>query len=172
MKPLSPRRQKRQKGAVAVEYVVVGLTLVLPMTFAIIFSAQLLWIWHGVSEMTREGAHYAATHCYQGGTNVRNHMQSVVPPMPNQEQFRGGTAEINITYFARDPETGDLIDFTCDTQCSLGCVPDLVRVEVSQFEFRSFLQDWGISPVPIPNFQTTVPMEGAGCDPDTGSCLP
>ena len=36
-----------------------------PLTFALIFTAQLLWIWHSVNDFTRQGAGYAATHCWE-----------------------------------------------------------------------------------------------------------
>ena len=61
--------ERGEKGATAVEFLVVGMTLVIPLCFAMFFTAQILWIWHSVAEMTREGARYAATHCYQNGTN-------------------------------------------------------------------------------------------------------
>jgi hypothetical protein len=48
----------------------------------------------------------------------------------------------------------------------------VVRVTIAQYEFRSFMSYLGLPPIAIPNFQTTLPMEGAGCNPDTGECLP
>jgi hypothetical protein len=86
-----------EKGATAVEFLVVGMTLVLPLCFAMFFTAQILWIWHSVAERTREGARYAATHCYQNGSNVRNYMQRAAPAMPDRDQFINGAAEIAVT---------------------------------------------------------------------------
>lgn len=170
-RPLS-RQKRRQRGATLVEFAVVGFTIVLPLIFAIVFTTQLLWIWHSVAEMTRQGARYAATHCYQSGSNVRNWMQQNFIALPDRDQFTGGAAEIQITYYGRNPDDGTLGDFSCDTECSLGCVPDAVRVQITNYEYRTFLTYWGLAPVQIPDFQTTVAMEGAGCDPDTGSCNP
>lgn len=161
-----------EKGATAVEFLVVGMTLVLPLCFAMFFTAQILWIWHSVAEMTREGARYAATHCYQNGANVRNYMQRSAPAMPDRDQFINGAAEIAVTYYGRSAESNELTEFSCDTECSLGCIPDVVKVQVRNYEYRNFLIYWGIPPVQLPDFQTTLAMEGAGCDPDTGSCNP
>ena|SRR5436190_2059210 len=166
------RRIRSRKGATAIEFLLVGMTVALPLSFAMFFTAQILWMWHSVAEMTRDGAKYAATHCYQGGSNVRAYMQSHVPAMPYQEQFINGPVEINISYYSRAADTNELSDFSCDSECSLGCIPDVVKVQVTNFEFRNFLTYWGIPPVPLPDFQTVVPMEGAGCDPDTGTCNP
>ncbi len=164
--------RRSQRGAAAVEFLVVGMTLFIPLSLCLFYTTQMLWIWHSAAEMTREGARYAATHCWQNGSNVRNYMQTNYVPTPDRDQFVGGTAEIQVTYFGRDLTSGDLIEFFCDTECSLGCVPDVVKVQIRNYEYRTFLSYWGIPPVPLPDLQTTVPMEGAGCDPDTGSCNP
>ncbi len=165
-------RSHRERGATAVEFLVVGMTLVLPLCFAMFFTAQILWIWHSVAEMTREGARYAATHCYQNGANVRSYMQTNAPVMPDREQFVSGSVEIRVTYFGRATETNELSEFSCESECSLGCIPDVVKVQVLNYEYRNFLVYWGVPPVQLPDFQTTVAMEGAGCDPDTGVCTP
>ncbi|MBZ2183317.1 MAG: pilus assembly protein [Bryobacter sp.] len=165
-------RTRSQRGATAIEFLVVGMTLVLPLALAMFFTAQILWIWHSAAEITRTAARYAATHCYQGGNNVRTYLQTYAPPMPDREQFLNGSAQIVITYFSRATETNDLTEFTCESECSLGCVPDVVKVQITNYEYRNFLTYWGLPPVQLPDFQTTIPMEGAGCDPDTGVCNP
>ena len=30
----------------------------------VIFVAEMLWVWHSVVDFTRDGARYAATHCW------------------------------------------------------------------------------------------------------------
>ena len=78
-----------------------------PATFAFIFTAQLLWIWHSVNDFTRQGAGYAATHCWESSAgNVISCMQANVPMMPNQTQFQNGPAQIAVSYFAEDPTSG------------------------------------------------------------------
>jgi hypothetical protein len=141
-----------------------------PVTFGFIYTAQLLWVWHSVNDFTRQGAGYAATHCWQSSAaNVVSFMQTNVPPMPNQAQFQSGPAQIAVSYFAEDPTTGILTPFTCDGDCTTGCIPDVVTVSVSGFQYQPFFM---LPPVTMPNFQTTVPMQGCGCDPEQGICLP
>ena len=115
-------RRAGEKGATAIEFLVVGMTMVLPLCFAVFFTVQILWIWHSVAEMTREGARYAATHCYQGGSNVRSYMQRNVPAMPDRDQFSGGSAEIVVTYYGRTLESNELSEFSCESECSIGCL--------------------------------------------------
>ncbi len=165
-------RSSNQKGAAAAEFLVVGMTLFIPLSLCLFYTAQMLWIWHSAAEMTREGARYAATHCWQNGSNVRNYMQTNFVATPDRQQFTGGSAEIAVTYFGRVPETGELTEFFCDSECSLGCVPDVVKVQILNYNYQTFLTYWGLPPVPLPDLQTTVPMEGAGCDPETGTCTP
>lgn len=168
------RRARSQPGQATVEFVVLYGALVLPLTFALLFTAELLWVWHSVVEFTRAGARYAATHCWQAsGENVITYMRDHVPPMVDQEQFRGGPAEIVVEYFARDPETGQLTEFTCESgECSTQCVPDAVTVRVQNYEFRRFVTFLGLAPVALPDFHTSVPVESAGCTADEGTCTP
>ncbi len=156
------------------EYVLVAGGVILPLTFALVFTTQLLWVWHSVVEFTREGGRYATTHCYQADTeNVANYMRTHVPPMVDMEQFQNGAATLEIKYYSRDPESGQMVDFTCDGgDCSTQCVPDAVTVRVTNYEFRKFMPYLGLPAVKIPDFYTTLPMESAGCDPEQGSCLP
>src|SRR5690349_5534351 len=71
-----------QAGAITIEFAIAWTGLVAPLTFGIVFTAQLLWIWHSVTDWTREGARYAATHCVQSsGDNVVAYMRANIPPM-------------------------------------------------------------------------------------------
>ncbi|MBL8229315.1 MAG: pilus assembly protein [Bryobacterales bacterium] len=163
----------RERGQATMEFILSYSAILLPMTMMIIFTAKMLWVWHSVSDFTREGARYATTHCWQAsGDNVRGWMRQNAPLTFDREQLAQGPAEIRITYLARNAESGELEDFSCDGECSVSCVPDMVRVTVAEYEFRSFMSYLGLPPIPIPNFQTTLPMEGAGCNPETGECLP
>src|SRR5436190_49770 len=121
------RRRLRQGGQATVEYAIVTAGIVIPLTFGLIYMAQLLWIWHSVSDFSRDGARYAATHCWQGsGSNVQDYLRTHVPAMIDQDQFRSGTADIAVQYFSKDAVTGDLTEFTCDGECTAACVPDIV----------------------------------------------
>lgn len=167
------KRAARQSGAVTVEYALAYLGVLLPLTFAVIFTAELLWIWHSAADFTRQGARYASTHCWQaGGDNVTSYMKTHVPLMIDQDQFVNGTADLVVTYYAKDPDTGQLTEFSCDSDCTSSCVPDAVTVAVRNYEFRQFVSYLGLPPVPMPDFQTSMPIESAGCDPEQGTCLP
>jgi len=126
-----------------------------------------------VADMTREGARYAATHCWNnGGGNVIQWMRENAPIMWDRGQFTSGAAEITVSYFARNADSGDLETFTCSEECSAQCVPDVVRVSISGYEYRGFFTALGVPPITIPDFQTTLTVEGAGCDPEQATCLP
>ena len=168
-----PPVKRKKNGQALTEFALVYVGLIIPITFAIVFTAQMLWLWHSINEWTREGARYAATHCWQpGGSNVLNYMRSNVPVNVDQEQLQSGQADVEVLFYARDADTGTLSEFSCDSECSPNCVPDLVTVRVNNYEFRRFMAYLGLSPVQMPNFSTTVPIEGAGCDPEANSCTP
>jgi len=168
------RCRRSQGGQQAVEYVIASASVFLPVTFMIVFTAQLLWTWHSAVEWTREGARYAATHCYQnGGGNVRSWMQSHVPVHMDQQEFSSGSAEILIDYYSRNAETGTLEAFACDGgDCSTECVPDAVTIRVTGYSYRTFMNYLGLPAVQMPNFMTSSAIESAGCDPEQGTCQP
>ncbi len=163
----------QESGQATVEYAITFAGLLMPLTFMIIFTAQLLWVWHSIVDYTRDGARYATTHCWTGsGGNVISYMRSHVPMMVDVDQFRNGQADISVKYFSRDPDTGSLADFNCDGECSTACVPDAVTVTINSYQFTRFMSFLGLPPVALPDFRTSLPMEGAGCDPEQNACLP
>ncbi len=167
------RRRRSQSGAVTVEYAILYTTVIVPLTFGVIYAAHMLWIWHSVGEWTRDAARYASTHCWQStGGNVQGWMRNNVPPMFDIDQFRGGGVELSVSYLGKDPDTGLLTPFSCDSECSVQCVPETVTVAVHNYQFGTFLTYLGLQPIPMPDFQTTAHMEGAGCDPEQGVCNP
>ncbi len=170
----SARRWRNCSGQSMVEWAIIYSAVIMPLTFGVIFGAELLWVWHSVAEMTREGARYAATHCWDGtGENVRTYMQSHAPLMVDRNQFQTGEAEITVEHFRRNADTGTLEEFSCDQgECSTQCVPDVVTVRVANYSFRRFLSYLGLAGVPLPDLRTTVPMESAGCDPEQATCVP
>lgn len=165
--------RRRQRGQATVEYALVFAGVIVPTLFAIIFTAELLWIWHSVADFTRDGASYASTHCWQtGADNVVNYMRNHVPLMIDRDQFQGGTASLVVTYYSKDPDTGQLTEFACSGDCSTLCIPDTVTVKVANYQFDGINRYLGLPPVTIPDFQSTLPIESAGCDPEQGTCLP
>jgi len=166
-------RQRRKSGQATIEYAMLTAGVIVPITFGIIYAAQLLWIWHSVADFTRDAARYASTHCWQADhSNVLNYMKTHVPPMVDQEQFQNGPVELDVSYFSRDPLSGVLTAFSCNTDCSTACVPDTVTIQVTNYQFRHFVGYLGLPPVSLPNFQASSAIESAGCDPDTATCVP
>ncbi len=164
-------RRRRQSGQALTEFALLYGAVVLPLTFMIIVIAQMLWIWHSVCDFTRDGARYAATHCWVGdGSNVITYMQAHVPAMIDQNQFQTGAATLQVSYFSQDPVSGTVAPFAgCAAECSANCIPDAVSVSVSSYQYLRFSGFFKLPPVTIPPFTTTVPMESAGCD-EAGVC--
>lgn len=167
-------RFRSRRGQSLVEFALIYGLVLLPLSFMFVFACQLLWVWHSVAEWTRAGAKYAATHCFQSdGGNVRQWMREHVPPMVDGNLFRDGEVELTVEYFNADPSSGELTAFQCEaSECTPECVPQTVRVTVSNYEFRRMLDVLGLPPVPLPDFRTTLAMEGAGCNPEEQTCLP
>jgi Flp pilus assembly protein TadG len=167
------RRFGSRSGQAMVEYALLYAGVILPLTFMTIFVAEMLWVWHSVLDFTRDGARYAATHCWQSdGANVTNYMQSHVPRMIDMDQFQSGAAGLTVQYFTIDPDTGSMSDYSCqNSECSVDCVPDAVSVSISNYQFTRFSSYMRLPAVTIPTFRTSLPMESAGCD-EAGSCLP
>jgi hypothetical protein len=164
---------RRRRGAVTLEFVLAYAGMMLPVTFALIYTSQLLWVWHSVNEYTRQGASYATTHCWESSAgNVLDFMRTNIPAMIDQQEFQNGPVQIAVNYFSIDPSSGELVPFQCDGDCSTGCIPDTVTVSISNYQYSTFVTSLGLPPVTIPNFETSLAMEGAGCDPEQGICLP
>jgi hypothetical protein len=159
-------------GQATIEFALTYAAITLPLTFGIIFTSQLLWVWHSIVEFTRDGARYAVTHCWDGsGQNVISYMQTHVPPTVDQGQFGPGGATIEVRYFSRNTESGLLEDFSCDAgTCSTACIPDMVTVQVTGYESGRVLRYLGVPPVPAPDFRTSLPMESAGCTSGSAEC--
>jgi hypothetical protein len=167
-------KRKKNSGMVTMEFVLSYGALLLPVSMMIVYTAQLLWVWNTMVDFTRQGARYAATHCWQGaGENVKGWMRQNLPATFDRDQFAQGPADFEISYFSKDPESGGLVEFSCESgECSVSCIPDMVRVRVISYEFRTFFSYLGLPPLPMPDFQTAVPMESAGCNQESGECLP
>ena len=165
--------RKRRGGQATLEFALLYAGVILPLTFMLIFVAEMLWIWHSVTDFTRDGARYAATHCWQADTsNVLDYMTTHVPRMIDMDQFQQGAAGITVQYFARDPDSGVLTDFTCDAgDCTTNCIPDAVTVSVTTYQFTRFSSFFRLPAVALPDLHASMPMGGAGCD-ETGTCLP
>src|SRR6266851_4081085 len=84
-------RERSVRGQAAIEFTLLYGLVFVPLIFGIVFVSEMYWTWHSMAEFTREGARYAATHCWQGdANNVVNYMQTHVPPVIDFDQFRSG----------------------------------------------------------------------------------
>ena len=161
-------RKSGNSGQALTEFTVLYAAVILPLTFMTIFVAEMLWVWHGVVDFTRDGARYASTHCWQpDGANVLSYMESHVPAIIDQAQFQRGDAGISVEYFA---DTG-VTPFSGDT-CGGVCIPDSVSVAITNYQFLRFASFMKLPPVKIPPFTTSVPMESAGFQDASGACVP
>jgi len=152
-------RRRTQRGQAVMEFAVLYAGVILPLTFMTFFVAEALWIWHGMVEFTRDGARFAATHCYQAdGGNVLSYMQTHVPPVVDQAQFSvGGSASVNVVFL---DSTG--VPFN-NPDCA-DCVPDTVSVSVTNYTFGRLAGFLKLPGIAMPPFTTNVPMESAGLD--------
>src|SRR5580698_519833 len=131
---------RRRRGAVTLEFVLAYAGMMLPVTFALIYTSQLLWVWHSVNEYTRQGASYATTHCWESSAgNVLDFMRTNIPAMIDQQEFQNGPVQIAVNYFSIDPSSGELVPFQCDGDCSTGCIPDTVTVSISNYQYSTFV---------------------------------
>ncbi len=148
--------------------------ILIPVTFGLIMTAGALWTWNGVIHLTRTGALYAATHCWQdsSGSNVVNYMQTHLPPILDPDQITNGQALITVQYWTQDPVGHQTIPFDCGSSCSPDCAPDAVTVTVTGYQFNVVTAIVGLQPIPMPPFSTTHQVESAGADPDIGQYVP
>src|SRR6478609_9446011 len=104
----------RRSGQASIEFALLYSAVILPLTFMVVFVSEMLWVWHSVVDFTRDGATYAATHCWMGdGGNVTTYMTTHVPRMIDMDKFQSGEAGLQISYFSQDPATGQLTPFAC-----------------------------------------------------------
>lgn len=167
MKERNSARRGRS-GQTTLEYAMLFAGVIVPFTFGIIFIADVLWVWHSMVDFTRDGARYAATHCWESdGSNVIQYMYSNVPVNLEQANFNqpSENATITVNYFSVDPDSGTLDPFSCEGDCTPGCVPDVVQVSIQNYTFTNFVSNYMLLPgIPMPSWMVSLPMESAGCD--------
>ena len=167
-------RRRSRAGQAVSEFALLYAAVALPLTFMIVFVAEMLWIWHSVVDFTRDGARYAATHCWLSdgsAGNVIDYMEANVPPMIDMQQFQSGAAGIQVQYFTQNSD-GSLSPFDGTTCSSTLCVPDSVSVSVTSYQFMRFSSFFKLPPVTIPPFTATAPIESGGYSDATGVCAP
>ena len=166
----------KARGQATVEMALALVFGVLPLTLGLIAFSEAAWTYHGLATVTRLGAHYAATHCFQdsSGQNVLSWLtdstNTSVPAFPDRPQLLTGGIQILVQYWTHDPDQGS-IPVICSPDCSSACVPDSVTVSVAAgtpgaYSFNRFLTSLGLPAIQVPAFATTLPME-SGVDPGT-----
>ncbi len=167
----SPGNFRRSHGQATVETALIMMTVMLPLTFGVVALADLAWTYHALVTLTRQGARYAATHCFQddSGSNVATWMQANSPPFLDRPQLASGTVQILVNYWSHDLANQVSNPFSsCGSTCTPQCVPDSVTVSISGYQFKHLLPLLGLQPLEVPGFSTTVEIQSAGGDPETG----
>ena len=167
-------RLDRIRGQATVETALILVFGIVPLTIGIIAFTEAAWTYHGLASLTRLGAQYAATHCFQdsAGQNViawlTDATNRALPVFPDRPQLVTGGIQVEVQYWTHDSEQGS-IPVTCSPDCSAACVPDSVTVSIAPgnpgaYTFNRFLTSLGLPTFQLPAFPTTLPME-SGIDP-------
>lgn len=162
--------QDKCRGQATVELALVMMIVLVPLTLGLVALANLAWTYHALTTLTRQGARYAATHCWldDAGSNVMSWMQANAPPFLDRPQLISGEVQIQVSYWTHDLTTHETVPFSCASSCTPECVADSVTVRISGYQFRHLLGVFGWPPLPLPEFSTTIEIESAGGDPETG----
>ena len=88
------RLRKTTRGQATVETALALVFGILPLTFGLIAFAEIGWTYHALATLTRLGARYAATHCFQdsNGSNVVTWMTDSSGQAPNKSWTRAAGA--------------------------------------------------------------------------------
>ena len=164
-------RSRRTTGQASVEFALVLVFGVVPLTFGLIALVEVAWTYHALTTLTRLGAQYAATHCFADptGQNVvtwlTDSTNASTPAFPDRPQLATGGIQIAVQYSTNDLAGGiSTTPPTCSPDCSTDCVPDSVTVSIAAgdptaYTFNRFLISLGLPTVSVPAFATTLPME-------------
>jgi hypothetical protein len=155
------------------EFALLYSAVILPLTFMIVFVAEMLWTWHSVVDFTRAGAQFAATHCWEAdgsGSNVIGWMQNHVPLMIDRDQFQSNSAGMQVQYFSQAAD-GTLTPLSSCADGGAICEPDVVSISVTSYQFTRFSAFFKLGSVRMPPFTTTIPMESGGYQDATGACV-
>jgi Flp pilus assembly protein TadG len=163
---------RRASGQALVEMALI-LAIMLPLTLGLVAIMDVVWTYHALTTLTRQGAQYAATHCYEddAGTNVTDWMKTNAPAFLDRPQI-GSTVQIQVTYWTHDWANHSSEAFSCGASCTPTCTPDAVTVSISNYQFTHLLPLLNLQPLSLPTFATTVEMQSAGADPEQGQSFP
>src|SRR5437867_11486532 len=113
----------RSRGQATVEMALALIAGVVPLTLGLFAFTEVAWTYHALVTLTRQGAQYAATHCWhdEAGSNIQNWMQANAPPFPDRRQLTSGEIQIQVTYWMHDPVNHTSATFSCSGFCSAEC---------------------------------------------------
>lgn len=164
---------EKQSGQAAFETAILFAVVLVPLTFGLMVVSELAWTYHSLASLTRQGARYAATHCYMDstGSNVTAWMLVNSPPFIDRQQLNG-TAQIQVNYWTHDltdPTNPNMVPFECPGDaCTAACQPDSVTISISGYQFSHLVTLIGMQPIAVPGFATTVEMQSMGGFQDSG----
>ncbi len=167
-------RFDHKRGQATVEMALVLVVAIVPLTLGLIGFAELTWTYHALTTLTRDGARYAATHCWtdDAGSNVVAWMQANSPPFIDRTKLITGQIQIQVSYWTHDSLTHQSIPFTCGGGCGSECIPDAVTVRIAGYQITGLLVNIGLQPLQVPPFSTTVEMQSAGGNAETAISVP
>src|SRR6478752_6444640 len=97
------RGRRNIRGQASVEMALALVVGIVPLTLGLIAFAEVTWTYHALTTLTRDGARYAATHCWQGGAqNVINWMRVNAPMFPDRSQLQSGAIAIEVNYWTHN----------------------------------------------------------------------
>jgi hypothetical protein len=143
--------KKFQKGATAVEFALVSI-IFLSMLLAIMDFGRVLYTWNAAAEATRLGARISVV-CDRGATKVLSAMEQFVPMT---------SSNLHIDWY---DATGN-ISTSCDSSSCAGVAVGLTGLTVQTVSPLAWI---GFSSLPVPDFQTYLPREVMGQDPDSNT---
>ena len=163
-------RLHKMRGQASVETVLAIVFGVLPLSLGFLAFAELAWTYHALATLTRQGAQYAATHCWEDGAdNVVTWMKANSPIFPDRPLLQSGAITIQVNYWTHNLDNDDSEPFSCSATLCGECVPDSVTVSIAGYQFNHFLTALGLPPFQIPSFATTLEVESAGGNGDPQS---
>src|SRR3989442_1262306 len=114
------RLKANRRGQATVETALALVAGVLPLTFGLFAFGEIAWTYHALATLTRQGAHYAATHCFQddAGSNVVSWIQTNAPAFPDRAQLTTGDIQVQVRYWTHDTTLHQSVPFSCSDSCS------------------------------------------------------
>jgi Flp pilus assembly protein TadG len=144
---------RRQHGTSTVEFAIVGL-LFFSLLFGVIEAGRALFVWNGLTEMTRRGARVAAV-CPMNHPDIARVAIMAGPGSTGDSPVMQGlsTANVSVRYLAADGSVATGYETT-----------RFVQVSIANYQ-HALLFPFGVT-LDAPAAVTTLPAESLGYIPD------